>query len=203
MPPSHRSDPGRPCSDRPRYPGTFLLAFREAAAAVGWTIQRWQGDSIGCTDAAGESLMVGLENLYRRVRRHDRSDWPELIAEFLRKVNVGGKSGALERDLSTVADRLLLRLGPPFPQLPGPAKVWNQPLDDTGLVISLVIDHPETMSYVTDEMVANSGTPADDWLERALDNLRERTPRAALEEIHDESGVRLCAIGDAYDSSRA
>ncbi len=200
MPQSDRTDPG---SNRARYPGTFLLAFREAADSLGWHIQSWRGDSVACTDGAGEKLLVGLENLFRRVRRQDRGEWPKLVAEFLRKVNVGGKSDDLDRDLSEVADRLLLRVGPPFPQLPGAAKVWNQPLDATGLVVSLVIDHAETMSYVTEEMIERSGTPGSDWLERAMTNLRERTPREALEQVHKDSSIQLCAVGDAYDSSRA
>src|SRR5947209_2725600 len=88
MPPSHRNDPG---TDRAKYPGSFLLALREAADTVDWKIERWLGDAVACVDAKGERLMVGLENLYRRVRRQDRGDWPKLIAEFLTKVNVSGK----------------------------------------------------------------------------------------------------------------
>ena len=197
---SPRTNPG---TGQARYPGTFLLAFREAVAAVSWQIQTWQADSVACKDAAGESLTVGLENLYRRVRRQDRATWPELIAEFLRKVHVSGARDELDRELSEVVDRLLLRVGPPFPLLQGAAKVWSQPLHDTGLVVSLVIDHPETMSYVTEDMITRSGAPGEHWLTHALKNLRERTPSDALEPVHDDSDVRICAQGDAYDSSRA
>jgi hypothetical protein len=199
MPSSNRSDPG---TDRAKYPGSFLLAFRAAAATVHWTIERWHGDAVACVDAKGERLMVGLENLYRRIRRQDRGDWPRLIAEFLTKVNVSGKVEELKRDLTEVADRLLLRLGPPFPPMPGP-KVWNQPLDHTGLVISLVIDHEETMSYVTEEMIENSGAPGGTWLQRAVTNLIGRTPGDAFSLVQDNSDIRLCTVGDAYDSSRA
>jgi hypothetical protein len=180
-----------------------LLAFREAAASLGWTIDRLQPDSVACTDSAGEALTVGLENLYRRVRREDRAAWPSLIADFLRKVAISGKPTDLDRDLSEVADRLLLRLGPAFPKFPGAAQVWNQPLHETGLVVSLVIDHPETMSYVTEEMIDRSGVPGQEWLERAIVNLRARTPADTFATVHEQSGIRLCTLGDAYDSSRA
>jgi hypothetical protein len=202
MPTSGRSDPGSG-SGKSRYPGTFLLAFREAAAKLGWKIESWQGDAIVCQDGTGEPLVVGLENLYRRVRREQRSEWPAQIADFLRKVHVGGQMTDQNRDLIEVAEQLLLRLAPPFPALPETARVWNQPLDETGLVISLVIDHAETMSYVTEEMIEKSGQPGDHWLELALANLRQRTPQDCLELIHQESGIRLCALGDAYDSARA
>jgi hypothetical protein len=202
MPSGGRTNP-ESGSEKSRYPGTFLLAFREAAASAGWQIERWQGDAVACKDANGESLVVGLENLFRRLRRQERTEWPKLIVEFLSKVHVSGQISEMERDLAEVADRLLLRLGPPFPPLPNAAKVWSQPLDETGLVVSLVIDHPETMCYVTEEMIGRSEQPGSHWMQRGLDNLRQRTPQDCLQVIHEESGVHLCAIGDAYDCSRA
>src|SRR5262249_21217209 len=68
---------------------------------------------------------------------------------------------------------------------------------------NLVLDRPETMSYVTEQMVAESGRPGDEWLEKALANLRTRTPADCFEVLHEESGLLLCSVGDAYDSSRS
>ncbi len=197
-----RSDPGFG-SGPPLYPGTFLQAFREALVSVGWQARRWLGHSVECADANGADQVVGLENLYRRARRAPREDWQELIVEFLRSVNVTEQSGELPTDLATVTEQLLVRLGQPMQAVSEEAKVWTRPLSETGLVLSLVIDYPSRMVYVTDKMVADSGKPGDDWLEKALANLRDRTPDDCLEVVDEDSGLMLCNVADAYDSSRA
>src|SRR5207249_9335425 len=78
----NRSDPGYGSGPQ-RYPGSFLLAFREAVAALDWKVVRWLGGAVECSDAGGREHVVGLENLYRRARREERASWPELIATFL------------------------------------------------------------------------------------------------------------------------
>src|SRR5438876_1218247 len=123
MPPHRRSDPGQG-SGTPLYPGTFLLAFREAAAGLGWQVRRWPGQVVECADAEGQPLTVGVENLYRRARRSDRSDWPALITEFLRTVGSAGQAANLPTELASVAGQLLVRLGPPLPAASAEGKVW-------------------------------------------------------------------------------
>jgi hypothetical protein len=59
------------------------------------------------------------------------------------------------------------------------------------------------MSYVSEELVAESGRPGPDWLEQARTNLRARTPADCVEVIDEDSGMRICAVGDAYDAARA
>jgi hypothetical protein len=196
-----RSHPGTG-SGPPRYPGTFLLAVREAVASLNWKIQRWMADAIRCVDAEGEEHTVGLENLFRRTRRQQRDTWPAYIAEFLSKVRAGEES-VEEVDLTAVGDRLMVRLGQPFAPLPNSVSVWAQPLEGTDLEMNLVIDHEETMSYVTAEMIEKSGRSGEEWLHDALVNLRARTPEDCLEPIHEESGLSVCTVGDAYDASRA
>src|SRR5260370_18828673 len=106
-----RSNPGQG-SPRPKYPGTFLLAFREAAAGLDWQVRRWLGSAVECLDASGQEQVVGLENLYRRARREDRAGWPELIAGFLRGVHAG-QFAKPPRDLAEAPDRLLCGVRPP------------------------------------------------------------------------------------------
>lgn len=197
-----RSDPGSGGGPS-RYPGTFLLAFREAMTGLGWQVVHWLGDAVDCADAEGEKHTVGLENLYRRCRREDRTRWPELIREFLAKVRSAEVTADAEADLAAVAGQLLVRLGKPFAALPDSMHVWSRQLQGTPLCLNLVIDHPETMSYVTQEMVEKSGRSGDEWLAQALDNLHERTPADCFSTIHEESGMLLCSVADAYDSSRA
>jgi hypothetical protein len=170
---------------------------------LGWQVRRWLGSAVECVDAEGEEHTVGLENLYRRTRREEREHWPAFIADFLSKIRTAEQNISVPADLGTVAEQLMVRLGRTFASLTPEVQIWSQPLPGTDLQISRVIDQPETMSYVTEQMVADSGRPGSDWLEQALDNLEARTPEDCFERVHEESGMLLCSIGDAYDSSRA
>jgi hypothetical protein len=156
-----------------------------------------------CTDAAGKEHVIGLENIYRRARRTPREEWPELIAEFLRMANSAAHSENLPADLASVAGQLMPRLGPPVQLGSSEAKVWHHPLADTNLGVSLVIDYPDRMCYVTDQLVADSGRTGDEWLATACANLLARTPAGCFQQIHEESGLCTCGVADAYDSSRA
>ncbi len=186
-------------SGSPRFPGTFILALREAAAGLGWQVGRWRGEAIECLDAQGKERLVGLDNLYRQARHVPRAEWPALVTEFLTAA-----SGEVElpADLASVADQLLVRLGRPLTGLPEGLRTWSQPVAGTDFVLNLVIDFPRSMSYVTQELVAESGRPEDEWLARAVANLRQRTPADAFQVIHEPSGLMLCAVADAYDSAR-
>jgi len=202
MPQRSRGHPGQG-SGTPRYPGTFLLAFREATAKLNWQVRKWHGSHVECLDAEGREHVVGLENLYRRARRHDRANWPTVITEFLTAVSTGDAVETMPDDLAEVADRLLVRLGTPLKSMPTDAKVWDRPLDATGLCINLVIDFANRMFYVTEKLVADSDRPGEEWLERAVANLLQRSPADCFQPIHEESDMLLCSVGDAYDSSRA
>jgi hypothetical protein len=193
-----RSNPGLG-SGPPRFPGTFILSFREAAAGLSWQIRRWLGEAVECLDPAGKERTVGLENLYRQARRVPREEWPALIREFL---TAASGDVDLPADLGQVADQILVRLGRPLTGLPGGLRAWSQSIAVTDFVLNLVIDYPRSMSYVTEELVAESGRPGDDWLEQAVRNLRARTPADAFQVIHEPSGLLLCAVADAYDSAR-
>jgi hypothetical protein len=197
----HRSHPGFG-SGPPRYPGTFLLAFRTAVGELGWEARRWLGDAVECVTPDGQEHVVGLENLYRRARKTDRADWPDLIAEFLRT----GTQGPVEdppQDLDEVAEQILFRLGPPMATRGDGPAVWQQALEGTGLFVNLVIDFPQSMFYVTQEMIDRSGKPGEEWLVKATENLRRQTADTCFAVLHEESGLRQSNVGDAYDSSRA
>ena len=202
MPPRRRSDPGLG-SGSPRYPGTFLLALREAAAGMNWQVGRWVGDLVVCVDGAGQEHLVGLENLYRRARREPRETWPELIADFLSTVVTAHQDPGLPTNLAEVTDRLLVRVGHPLQKMPEAIQIFSQALPATDLVVNLVIDYPNRMCYVPAHLVADSGQPESHWVEVGLANLQARTPADCFQVIHEESGLRLCSVADAYDSSRA
>jgi hypothetical protein len=201
MPPRSRTDPGHG-QGPPLYPGSFFLAFREAATRLRWQVGGLQGRAVRCTDAGGSEHVVALENLYRSARRAPRTDWATLIAEFLDSVS-GADLVTPPTDLTAIVDQLLPRVGPPFPNAPTEAPLWKRPLPGTGLVVNLVVDFPNRMVYVADALMAASDLPADHWYERALANLRSRTPASCFQSVHAESGLQACATGDAYDSARA
>jgi hypothetical protein len=158
---------------------------------------------VECADEQGNEQVIGLENLYRRARRVDRAEWPQLIAEFLRTASAAQQEENLPADLASVTDQLLVRLGQPLPLLSDDAKVWSQALADTGLGVNLVIDYPNRMCYVTEQLVRDSNRPGEEWLAQALANLHARTPADSVEIVDEETGIRLCSLSDSYDSSRA
>ena len=195
-----RSNPGFG-STPPRYPGSFLVAVREGLASAGWQPRKWLGLAVECLDQDGREQVLGLENLYRRLRGEERPRWPELIVEMLRNVPAETSATTALRD---VAERILVRLGPPMARLGDPEKeIWFRPLLGKHFGLTLVVDHPNAMSYVNQGQLAESGADAEYWLERALENLRQRTPPGAARVAHEESGLLQCELGDAYDSSRA
>jgi hypothetical protein len=196
-----RGDPGYGSGPQ-RYPGTFLLAFREAAQALDWKITRWLGAAVACQDGGGREHVVGLENLYRRARREERASWPELITAFLGMVD-REQYQEPPKALAEVAEQLRVRLGRPVSPRADSPPVWAEALAGTGLCLNLVVDYPESMYYVTAEMVQESGKPGAEWLERAARNLKGQTPEDCFQVIHEASGLRQCTVGDAYDSSRA
>lgn len=202
MPIGGRGNPGLG-SGPPRYTGSFLLAFRDGLARIRWQMQRLVGDIAYCADAEGREHVVGVENLYRRCRRSPRETWHELVDDFLRTVQDVEQSENVPADLERVATQLLPRIGHPIFLGPEQVKVWHHPLVANDLVTNLVIDYPDRMCYVTEPLVADSGRPGADWLEQAKANLLARTPADCIRVIHDESGMRACGVGDAYDSSRA
>src|SRR5919201_2624706 len=175
----------------PEFPPAFVRAVNAAIRRMGWRVQSWQSDGVECLDEGGEKASFGLDNLYRRVKDLERAEWADAIAEHLRRVSAALREKPSETDLNEVADRLLLRVGKPFGAgLPGPHP-WSHALEGTDLVVNVVIDYPETMAYVTAEMIGRSGKPGGHWLEVALDNLRQMTTPDQLDLIDEETGILL------------
>jgi hypothetical protein len=201
MPSRHRSDPGSG-SGQPRYPGTFLLAFKEALAGMGWEAQRWLGETVECVDDKGRQHVVSLEGIHRRARRVRRAQWPKVIASFL-SIGKSHPQDGPPMDLATVQDRLLPRLGPLPPPSSDWAEIWQHSIPGTPLNVHLVLDVEQHIILVPVEAIDKSGTPGEKWLEIALANLRILTPVENFELAHEDSGLLQCAITDNYDCSRA
>lgn len=184
-----------------RYPGTFLLALREAIARLNWTPTTWKPGSVECVDAAGKSQHIGMDNMFRRLRHEPREKWADLLFDVLG--SVPAEAATPPANLHDVADRLLVRLGPPSAFQAGEPKIWSRPLIAGHLDALLVIDYPSSMSYVSEKLIAESGEDADYWFARALENLRAKTGPDCIKIVHEETGLMQAQVGDAYDSSRA
>jgi hypothetical protein len=184
-------------------PSGFRAAVAHALADLGFSVASWEDDGVNvkCPSRAGEQY-VGLSNLHRRAKAREKAEWPALIREFLRHVTEALSGPKVPDDLLTVADQLRPRLGKPFAR-GEKACPWGIPLTGTPLEINLVIDYPNTMAYVTDEMLAKTGKAGEDVLDLALANLKRETPHDFFEPVCDELDIYVGHTGDGYDAARA
>jgi hypothetical protein len=190
------------------FPSGFRAAVTHALTGLGYTVVGWEAEGVnvvapGNSQTAGErEHYIGLSNLHRRAKVAERSEWPPMIHEFLEHI-VGTLSGpTIPNDLTTIATQLRPRLGRPFSR-EGRAYPWGIPLPGTGLEINLVIDYPNTMAYVTEEMLKKTTSSGEDLLDLALANLRATTSGDFFEQVSDELDIFVGHSGDGYDAARA
>ena len=200
MPSFGHSNPGYGFGG-PRYPGTFLLALREALTTLNWQPTTWKGHSVECVDPRGQSQHIGLENMYRRLKREPRESWPKMLVDLLSSVSP--EAATPPDNLHDVADQLFVRLAPSYARKDPALDVWSRPLVEGHLSASLVIDYPSSMSYVTEKMIAGSQEGGAYWYDRALANLSNKSEAGCIAMVHEETGLMQAQVGDAYDSSRA
>lgn len=187
-------------------PSGFRAAVTHALAALGYAVATWEADGVNvrAPAAAGKDGVqyIGLSNLYRRAKAVDKSEWPRVIGEFLDHVTGALGAPKIPDDLTTVASQLRPRLGKPFSRQ-GKAHPWGVPLPATGLEINLVIDYPNTMAYVTDDMLKKTGKAGEDLLDLALANLKADTPADFFDKVSEELDIYVGHTGDGYDAARA
>lgn len=187
-------------------PSGFRAAVTHALAGLGYAVAGWEPDGVNVRAPAGAGKdggqYIGLSNLYRRAKAAGRAEWPALIRSFLDHVTGALAAPKIPDDLTAVADRLRPRLGKPFSRQ-GKAHPWGVPLPGTGLEINLVIDYPNTMAYVTDDMLNKTGRAGEDLLDVALANLRAGTPPDFFDRVSEELDIYVGHTGDGYDAARA
>ena len=152
-------------------------------------------------DRDGEQY-IGLSNLHRRAKAAEKPEWPQMIREFLGHVTGALAGPKIPDNLTTIAGQLRPRLGKPFAR-EGKAYPWGLSLPGTGLEINLVIDFPNTMAYVTDDMLKKTGRAGEDLLDLALANLKADTADDFLEQVSEEIDILIGHSGDGYDAARA
>ncbi|MBP3958999.1 hypothetical protein J8F10_27465 [Gemmata sp. G18] len=184
------------------FPADFQAAVTAQLRADGYTIVGWEQNGVNVRPPdGGDEQYIGLENLHRRVRAAAPAEWPEMIHSFLERLARAATAPDIPHDLTTITDRLRPRLGRPFDR--SAAHPWGIPLPGTGLEITLVVDFPHTMAFVTDEMLKRSRTRGEDLLDVALENLRTATPAEFFERASPEHDIYIGHTGDSYDATRA
>ncbi len=181
----------------------FRAAVTHALADVGYSVASWEADGVNVTapNKNGEQY-IGLSNLYRRAKAAEKAEWPQMIREFLDHITGALAGPKIPDDLMTVVNQLRPRVGRPFSR-EGKAYPWGIPLPGTGLEINLVIDYPNTMAYVTDDMLKKTGKAGEDLLDLALAHLRGDTPPDFFEKVSEELDIYVGHTGDGYDAARA
>lgn len=184
-------------------PGGFRAAINSALVGLGYAVVGWEPDGVNVI-APGQDgeQYIGLSNLYRRAKNAEKTEWSQMIREFLGHVTGALSGPKIPDDLTSVASQLRPRLGKPFAR-DGKAYPWGIPLPSTGLEINIVIDFPNTMAYVTDEMLKKTGTSGEDLLDLALANLKADTADDFFDQVSEEIDIYVGHSGDGYDAARA
>ena len=191
-----------PDSPRGEPSSEFRSLVAEELLAHGFTIEHWHSDGLDYRDPSGEVGYLGLSNLHRRYTSVEPALRLEIIRDFLGHVlQSGAHRPDLPKRLNDVVHRVLVRVGRPFASLE--KQPWQKRLPGTELVLNLVIDHPGYMTYVTAEQLTESDQPPGEWLDQAVENLKDRTPADWLEQLHEESGILSGHLNDSYDAARA
>lgn len=197
MPTADEPSPPQPSP----FPSDFRDAVTEQLTSTGFAVIDWEAAGVNVRPAVGgDGQYIGLANLHRRAKAADRREWADMIRGFLDRLT-GAKAQDIPTDLGTVTARLRPRLGRPFDR--GQAHPWGIALPGTGLEITLVIDFPQTMAFVTDEMLKKSRKKGEDLLDVALENLLAATPDDYFERASDELDIYVGHAGDGYDAARA
>jgi hypothetical protein len=198
-------DPGKHSAT---LPSGFRAAVTHELSGFGYTVVDWEAEGVnvnppGSTETSEERKhYIGLSNLYRRAKAAERSEWPGMIREFLEHIAGTCNGPAIPDDLATIAAQLRPRLGLPFSRETR-THPWGIPLPGTGLEINLVIDYPNTMAYVTEDMLEKTSQSVEDLLDIALANLRESTGKDFFERVSEELDIFVGHSGDGYDAARA
>jgi hypothetical protein len=186
------------------FPFEFRALVVRELEAHGLSLREWKDDGMEVEREDGRHHFVGLSNLYRRVITHPAEMGERLVAEFFRNANVGD-AAALDQipdRLEDAADKVRARIGRPFGEVEHAP--WAIPLDAADdLAVSLVLDFPTMMAFVTNAMADKSDTPMAEWVARGIENLRAAAPDGWLQLAHPDEGIWVGHVNDSYDAARA
>ncbi|MCU0702705.1 MAG: hypothetical protein MUF18_01785 [Fimbriiglobus sp.] len=186
------------------YPFEFRALVVRELEHHGLALKEWRDDGLDVEREDGQQQFVGLANLYRRVITSPAELSERLVKEFFANAHIADTT-ALDQipdRLEDAADMLRARLGRPYDD--ADHAPWGMPLDEAGeLAVSLVLDFPTMMAFVTRPMANKSDTPMETWVQRGIENLKATAPDGWLQLAHEEEGIWIGHVNDSYDAARA
>lgn len=186
------------------FPFEFRALVVRELEANGLALKCWRDDGLEVEREDGQTHYVGLANLYRRVITHPAELSEQLVRTFFQHAHVADTEQfeQIPDRLEDAADKLRVRLGRPY----GDAEhvPWATPLDGVDeLAVSLVLDFPTMMAFVTRPMAEKSDAPMEEWVQRGLDNLKAVAPAEWLRLLYADEGIWVGHVNDSYDAARA
>jgi uncharacterized protein YtpQ (UPF0354 family) len=152
----------------------------------------------------GASTQMHLHNAYGDYLKAPRQRRAEVLKRYatgwMARSDIASLEGALPNLLPVVRARSYHGIIQLMSQVRG-VKPMDTPMHSLAdhLAVSLVVDSPETMSYVVQEHLTTWNLSFEDALERARDNLWNRSGGKFESPI---AGVYVSPWHDTYDSSR-
>ena len=192
-----------------KYPFAFRAAVVRELEAHGLGIKEWRDGGVDLEREDGAEHFVPLFDLFRQVSAAPPEAAEGLVRQFFQppqsqpaQNEPPAELADMPRTMEEAAERLLVRVGRPFEE--DERAPWAMPVPGApDLSLSLVIDFPTMMAFVSPEMLAKSDTAAGDWVLRGLENLMRATPDGWFRLIHENEGIWAGNAGDSYDAARA
>lgn len=186
------------------YPFEFRALVVRELEANGLALKQWRDDGLEVEREDGKNQFIGLSNVYRRVITSPAELSERLVREFFANMHVANTEqfDRIPDRLEDAVDQVRARLGRPFAD--SDHAPWQTPVDGADdLAISLVLDFPTMMAFVTPAMAGTTDTPMDEWVQRGLENLKASAPEGWLRLAHPDEGIYLGHENDSYDAARA
>jgi len=186
------------------YPFEFRALVVRELEGHGLALKEWRDDGLEVERDDGQHQFIGLANLYRRVITNPAELSERLVREFFTNAHVADTDQLqqIPDNLEDAADKVRARISRPY----GDAEhaPWTVQLDEADdLVVSLVLDFPTMMAFVTKPMADRSDTPMDEWVRRGIENLKAAAPEGWLQLAQEQEGIWIGHANDSYDAARA
>lgn len=145
-----------------------------------------------------------LANLYRKVASsnartaEDRRAIYELHLKSLEESRELGELG--EKDHSRILPRLITDAM--LEGVPPQAVIPREPLGETGLLVTYVIDSPNSVAYLVEAQLERLGLTREELRPLAMENLRRIGPIPELGPTLNEGQMQVVKALDTYDAAR-
>lgn len=183
--------------------GTFEEDFLAAARKLRIEVVSVDAEKAVVKSGAGET-QLGFANVRPHWDKADAASRPAIVERFV-TLMVKNTKDEKPKTLDAVRSMLVVRLGPPdFGPSEGPVRAGRWDIIPGHLSAYIVIDYPETVSYVVQHDLDTWGTTFEAIYPIALENLRKRTsPKKVVRPIKQLPTMKIYNAMDAFDAARA